>query len=267
MRFCSLGSGSEGNALLVEAGVDASGRSRPGGTGKPFRVLIDCGFRLRELERRLGEIGLMASQIDAVLVTHEHGDHIGGVYRLAQAHDLPVYLTHGTHRQGPDSGRARVQFIDPHGRFELPGLAIEPIAVPHDAAEPVQYLLDDGMHRLAVLTDLGHWTQYIADKLQDIDALVLECNHDPALLAANPKYPEMLKRRIRGPYGHLSNQQAAEVLARLGSSRLKRVVAAHLSKANNRPELALQALLEASEKQALEIVLADQERGFSWQAG
>ena len=266
MRFCSLGSGSEGNALLVEAGVQGGGQVRPGGDSSAYRVLVDCGFRLKEIERRLAHIELSPNQIHAILVTHEHGDHIGGVYRLAQTYNIPVYLTHGTHRQGPQSGHSRVEFVDPHGEFELPGLKVEPIAVPHDATEPVQYVLDDGVTRLGVLTDLGHWTQHIADKLQRLDALVLECNHDPELLARNPKYPEMLKRRISGQYGHLSNQQAADILKCLGGTSLKQVVGAHLSKANNRPDIVLNLLKVATEGQAFEISLADQEKGFAWRA-
>jgi phosphoribosyl 1,2-cyclic phosphodiesterase len=264
MRFSSLGSGSEGNALLVECGVGADGRSRPGGESRPFRVLIDCGFRLKELEQRLSTLALSPSDINAVFVTHEHGDHIGGVYRLAQAFSIPVYLTHGTHRNGPDSGRTEVRFLDPYEALELPGLRVEPIAVPHDAAEPVQYLLDDGVSCLGVLTDLGHWTQHIADKLSRAQALVLECNHDLAMLANNPRYPEMLKRRIRGHYGHLSNDQASEILSALAHGSLKRVIGAHLSKSNNHPDLALQALQRGANHQDLDISLADQASGFAW---
>ena len=264
MRFCSLGSGSEGNALLVEAGVGSHGGSRPGGSAKPYRVLVDCGFRLKEIEARLSVVALTGRDIDAILVTHEHGDHIGGVYRLAQAYSIPVYLTHGTHRNGPVSGRTHVHFLDPFQAIDLPGLRIEPIAVPHDAAEPVQYLLDDGVSSLGVLTDLGHWTEYIADKLSRAESLILETNHDLALLANNPRYPEMLKRRISGPYGHLSNGQASDILRALSGGALKRVIGAHLSKANNRPEIAMQALQAGAEGQALEIFLADQANGFDW---
>jgi phosphoribosyl 1,2-cyclic phosphodiesterase len=264
VRFCSLGSGSEGNALLVEAGVSADGTSRVGGSSRAYRVLVDCGFRLKEIEARLAVVDLEARQIDAILVTHEHGDHIGGVYRLAQAHNIPVYLTHGTHRNGPASGKAQVQFIDPYKAVELPGLRVEPIAVPHDAAEPVQYLLDDGVSSLGVLTDLGHWTQHIADKLGRAESLILETNHDLELLANNPRYPEMLKRRISGQYGHLSNEQAGEILQALAGGSLKRVVGAHLSKANNRPDIAMKALTDAAQGQALEIFLADQANGFDW---
>jgi phosphoribosyl 1,2-cyclic phosphodiesterase len=266
VRFCSLGSGSEGNALLVEAGVGRDGSSRVGGSLGAYRVLVDCGFRLKEIEARLAVVSLEPSQIDAILVTHEHGDHIGGVYRLAQAYNIPVYLTHGTHRNGPASGRAVVHFLDPSHPIDLPGLRVEPIAVPHDAAEPVQYLLDDGVSRLGVLTDLGHWTQHIAEKLSRTDSLILETNHDLQLLANNPRYPEMLKRRISGQYGHLSNTQASEILKALSGGALKRVIGAHLSKANNRPDIALKALQEGAEGQALEILLADQATGFDWVA-
>lgn len=255
MRFTSLGSGSEGNALLVECGA----------AGNAVRLLIDCGFGVRELQRRLDRIGLAPAEIDALLVTHEHSDHIGGVDRVARAFGLPVYLTAGTARAGLKSipvGAATV-FIDAHGEFEVGGVRIEPVAVPHDAREPVQFVIDDGHSRLGVLTDLGHATPHVVRAMSRLDAIVLECNHDPAMLEASD-YPLRLKKRIAGAYGHLANRAAADLLASIDHSRLRTVVAAHLSRSNNRPDLARDCLAQAWGQPPEAVLVADQQDGIGW---
>ena len=147
--------------------------------------------------------------------------------------------------------------------FEIFGVRIEPIAVPHDAREPVQFIIDDGMHRLAVLTDLGHASAHVIRALNRIDALMLECNHDAALLQASD-YPMALKRRIAGAYGHLSNDASSALLAAIDHSRLRAVSAAHLSRQNNRPELARQALARGWGVAEEVIRVADQEQGLAW---
>jgi len=252
MRFCSLGSGSEGNALLVEATVDS----------RTVRLLIDCGFGVREFQRRLGRLGLAPSDIDAVLVTHEHGDHIGGARRLATSFAVPVYATAGTARAGL-SGEAGFTLIDSHACFEIAGVLVEPVPVPHDAREPVQFVVDDGSARLGVLTDLGRATPHVLRAMQRLDALMLECNHDEAMLEASD-YPYPLKRRIAGDYGHLANRAAASLLASIDHSRLRTVVAAHLSRSNNRPELAREALATAWGDGPESILVADQDEGVGW---
>jgi phosphoribosyl 1,2-cyclic phosphodiesterase len=256
LRFASLGSGSEGNALLVET-HDASG---------PFRILVDCGFGLKEAERRLRALGCEPESIGAILVTHEHGDHIGGVFRLAAAHSIPVYLSHGTLQACSPSGSVneRVRLLDPHLPVDLGGFRVEPIAVPHDAREPVQFVLDDGRVRLGVLTDLGHGSAHVIGALARLDALVLETNHDAGMLAANPHYPDSLKRRIGGRWGHLSNAEAARILAAIDQRRLKRVIAAHLSQHNNRADLARSALAGALGATPADIQVADQAIGLAW---
>lgn len=265
MRFTSLGSGSEGNALLIETSVGA----------RVTRLLIDCGFRLREAEKRLRAAGVEPDSVDGILVTHEHGDHVGGVYRLSRAHKIPVYITHGTwmasasDSAGPDGQtspeeRNLVRVISPDQAFDVAGLSVLPVAVPHDAREPVQYVIDDGRAKLGVLTDIGHGTAHVQRAYSGLDALVLECNHDSEMLAANARYPEMLKRRISGPWGHLANGAAAEILAALDRSRLRRVVAAHLSRQNNSPELARSALAPVLAAKHEEIEVADQDDGLAW---
>lgn len=255
MRFASLGSGSEGNGLIVE--------SQDG--GRSSRLMIDCGFSLKESERRLRAAGLEPDQLDAILVTHEHGDHIDGVFRLASAYAIPVYLTHGTLTAGgAHADRCEIRIILPDLPFELVGFGVMPVAVPHDAREPVQYVIDDGRLRLGVLTDIGHGTPHVQRAYSGLDALVLECNHDAGLLASNPRYPDSLKRRIGGPYGHLANADAATILAGLERGRLRTVVAAHLSRHNNTEALARQALVSVLGEDSVEVAIAAQDSGFDW---
>ncbi len=251
MRFASLGSGSSGNALVVEAG----------GT----RVLLDCGFGIGEAGARLGRLGLTPADLDAILLTHEHDDHGGGVARLARRFDLPVHLTYGTlcalGRDGETIPEAVL--IDSHAPFAIGGLEVRPYPVPHDAREPAQFVMGDGAASLGVLTDSGTLTPHIARVLSGLDALVLECNHDHDLLANGP-YPERLKERIAGRLGHLDNGAAAQLLRDVDCSRLQHVIAAHLSQQNNTPELARAALAGALGCAPEWIGVATQEGGFSW---
>ncbi len=255
MRFCSLGSGSEGNGFVVEGGE----------AGSRVRLLVDCGFGRQELERRLRVRELSMADLDGVLVTHEHGDHVAGVARLARTTGLPVYATHGTWRAGAlgdvDAGSRRT--IDPHRIFAIGAMTVEPMPVPHDAREPAQFVFDDGHRRLAILTDLGHATTHLTQVLRRLDALVLECNHDVELLE-NSAYPPSLKRRVGGAYGHLANTSAAALLARIDHSRLRCVVAAHLSRQNNRAELAQGALAAAWGCDPAQVRVADQDQGVDW---
>ena len=262
MRFASLGSGSEGNGLIIEV--------TEGGT--TTRVLLDCGFGLKETEHRLGRLGLDAAELDAILVTHEHGDHIGGVPRLARKYGIPVWMTHGTLAasalmQAETPARAafglRINLIDHHQAFSIGGVEISPFPVPHDAREPAQYAFGDGACKLGVLTDLGGVTMHVTAMLTGCSALVLECNHDAALLATGP-YPAHLKERVGGRYGHLDNAQAAALLSDVRHAGLKHVIAAHLSQQNNKPALAQAALAGALNCAPESIGVADQGDGFDW---
>lgn len=252
MRFTSLGSGSRGNALLVEAGRT--------------RVLLDCGFGPRELEGRLTRAGVEAASIAAVLVTHEHSDHVGGVRANARRHGWQVFLTHGTWTamgRGEGAGEENFVAIDSHDAFAVGDLQIHPFPVPHDAREPVQYVFSDGARRLGVLTDAGCATDHMAAMLGACDGLVLECNHDKEMLRLG-SYPWSLKQRVGGRFGHLDNDAAAELLGRLDNSRLQHLVAAHLSEQNNTPALARAALAGVLGCAADWIEAASQDAGFAW---
>jgi len=251
MRFACLGSGSQGNALVVEAGNT--------------RLLLDCGFTLQETVIRLARLGLEPDTIDAVVVTHEHGDHICGVARFARKFGIPVWLTHGTLRgAGKAFGKlSGVNIIEGYQRFSIKDVELEPYPVPHDAQEPAQFVFGNGALRLGVLTDTGCSTPHIEAVLSDCDALVLECNHDARMLA-NSHYPESLKRRVGGRFGHLENAASASLLARLNCSRLQHVIAAHLSQKNNTPLLVQGMLSDALNCEAAWIGVATQSEGFGW---
>lgn len=249
MRFASLGSGSAGNGALIEEG----------GT----RVLVDCGFSVKETERRLGRLGVAPDEVTAILVTHEHADHIGGVGPFARRHGTPVWMTPGTWGRQGLGAVPSVELFSCHEPFVIGDLEIWPFPVPHDAREPSQFVFGNGGVRVGLLTDAGRSTQHIEAQLDGCDALLIECNHDPELLANGP-YPPALKVRVGGEHGHLSNQQAAGVLSNIDCSGLQHVVAAHLSEKNNRPELARAAISGALGCEPAWIAVADQEEGLGW---
>lgn len=253
MRFACLGSGSKGNAWLVEAG--------------DTRILVDCGFGLRETGRRMHRLGVDVASLAAILVSHEHSDHARGAARVAAAARCPVWLSHGSQAMLDALGEAPAspRILQGWESFAVDDLEISPYPVPHDAREPVQFVFSDGDRRFGLLTDAGHVTPHMERMLSGCDALALECNHDVALLEAG-SYPAALKRRILGRQGHLDNAAAAALLARVAGPGLKHVVAAHLSEENNRPELARAALAEALGCAADWIGVADQEQGLAWRA-
>jgi phosphoribosyl 1,2-cyclic phosphodiesterase len=257
LRFASLASGSRGNCLVVEARDAAS----------VTRLLIDCGLNLRDTEKRLARLGLQPSEIRGILVTHEHGDHAGCVFDFAAAHCVSVYLTYGSlvalEAEGKVIEGVKLSILTAREPLAIGGMEVRPFTVPHDAREPVQYVVSDGNVRLGVLTDIGTSTPHVEQSLSGLDALVLECNYDRDMLWAGA-YPKWLKERIGGPFGHLDNRDSARLLAALDCSRLKHVIGAHLSQQNNRPELARTALAGAMNCEESWIGVATQDDGFGW---
>lgn len=254
LRFKSLGSGSAGNATVVE-----------GRTGvHKTRLLIDCGLGLRALDSRMVQAGLAASQIDAIFITHEHSDHLGCVLQLALKYRIPVWMSHGTHSAAGEPDFDGLLNLAHDGvDIELADIHITPFTVPHDAREPLQLRCSDGSRHLGVLTDLGHATEHVLLNLAQCHALLLECNHDAAMLAQSA-YPGFLKRRIAGRHGHLSNEDSAQIAKALDHAGLGHIVAAHLSKQNNRPELAQAALASALGRSQDDIGVASQTVGCEW---
>jgi phosphoribosyl 1,2-cyclic phosphodiesterase len=228
VRVTVLASGSAGNAILVEAD----------GT----RLLIDCGLAPRELDRRMqrSAAAMRLDEVQGVLCTHEHADHGGGLPALASA-GLMAYVTDGTARALNLTGTVTVAA---GAALTIGAVQVLPVALPHDAAEPVGFIVDDGHGRAGVITDCGRPAPEVAAAFVGCDVLVLETNHDRDLLAAGP-YAAAVKRRIAGPHGHLSNLEAAELLRLMARPQAQVVVLAHLSVENNRPRLARAAVEKA----------------------
>lgn len=249
LRFASLGSGSKGNGTLIESGKT--------------RILLDCGFTLGETERRLHRLGVSPQSLDAILVTHEHGDHAGGVGRLSRRYNLPVWLTVGTCHAMRDTRFAATHYINVHQALEINDLHVAPFPVPHDAREPCQFVFSNGNHKLGILTDVGTHTALIIQMLQKLDALMLECNYDAEMLANGP-YPPSLKSRVAGRYGHLDNRQSTYLLEQIDLSGLQHLVGMHLSENNNLPQYAQDALCAGVGGEKKWIQLANQADGIDW---
>lgn len=227
MRFCLLASGSRGNALWIESGGEA--------------LLVDAGVSCRQVNLRAAEAGLKIDRLKALVLSHEHGDHLSGARVLARKHGVHVYATEGTARAWLNSGGEApggLTHLRPGEPVRIGVFRITPFSTSHDVADPVMFRVENGSGQvLGVATDLGIATRLVEDRLSGCHALVLESNHDPHLLTEGP-YPWPLKQRIRSRVGHLSNGQASELLTRLCHPGLERVVLAHLSETNNRPDLA-----------------------------
>ena len=254
IRFKSLGSGSTGNATVIQARSET----------KLTHLLVDCGLGIRQLEKRLGQAGMLAEQVDAIFVTHEHSDHIGCARRLAVRERIPVWMSHGTYTAlGEPDFDGLLRIARDGEAIDIGALQVRPFTVPHDAREPLQLTCTDGATRLGVLTDLGHASSHVLQHVGGCATLMLECNHDAQMLATST-YPAFLKRRVGGAYGHLANTAAAQIAQALLASGLKQVVAAHLSEQNNRPELARQALASALGCAEADVHVADAVTGSGW---
>lgn len=244
LSFTMLGSGSSGNATLVSAG--------------DTHVLVDVGLSGRETVRRLAQCGLSPSQISAIVVSHEHGDHCRGIVPLVKHLDIPVFITEGAWAAAemsiPDSKR---QNIESGKAFEVYGMVFTPFVVPHDAADPIAFCIEKGGVKIGIVLDLGYVTNLVVERLKGCDGIVLESNHDVNMLKVGP-YPWALKQRVMSRRGHLSNDLVGEFLAGGFDGKAKHVVLAHLSEKNNLPELAMLSAQRALEERS--ILLAQQTR-------
>lgn len=250
LRFASLGSGSKGNATLVET--------------ENTMVMIDCGYSVVEVERRIQRFEREAGELSGLLLTHEHSDHIQGAARLSRRFSLPVWTTTGTYNACRDKGFAAVNFIDAGESFSINDLHVQAYPVPHDAKEPCQFVFSHHKKRLGLLTDVGCITPHIVDVLSGCHALMLECNYDSEQLHTGP-YPAALKRRIDGRLGHLSNDQAADLLEKMDTTELRCLIGMHLSLENNHPDSALAVLQQGIESCDARVFVACQENGFGWE--
>ncbi len=245
MGFASLGSGSRGNGTVVAL------------ADKVF--LIDCGFNLKQTEKRLARLGLSGGDLDAVLVTHEHADHIGGVEALCHKYSVPVYASFGTLKY--DLGGVRSHAFDGDVPFEIDGVSVNPVCVPHDSREPTQFVLGDGTETIGVLSDLGCVTAHVLEQYSQCSLLLMEANHDRRMLAEG-SYPPRLKRRVGADYGHLSNDQALSLLQEIAHPELK-VVLGHVSEQNNHPNV-LARTFDGMQSAVNELRIANQNEGFDW---
>jgi len=229
-----LASGSSGNCCYVET--------------DHANILIDAGLSCREIERRLGLIGVKAETLDALIITHEHGDHIKGAGPLCRRYDLPLYINPATFNRGSKilKNIARPVFIETGGMLEINDLVLETFTKCHDAVDPIGAILSTNGTRLGIVTDMGKSTSLAEDRLGRCQALIVEFNYDPHMLDHGP-YPLDLKRRIKSRDGHLSNQQAADLLKAVSHEDLQVVVLAHLSETNNHPDKAVQSASDALE--------------------
>jgi phosphoribosyl 1,2-cyclic phosphodiesterase len=252
-RVRSLASGSGGNATLVHAAWQQ----------RDTYVLIDCGPGVRDITERLAQLELTPKHLNALFITHEHADHAGSAVQLAKRHDLPLITSQGTWQAMGAPPDLLPQWASDGQALPIGDLVLKPFTVPHDAREPLQLRIEAPSGHLGLITDLGHVSSHVVRALQGVTALLIECNHCPSLLAQS-RYPASLKRRIASDWGHLSNEQAAELLQRLRHPGLERVVAAHLSEENNRPELAQHALGQALGWPSERVEVATQLEGTGW---
>jgi len=245
LTVCALASGSRGNALYIADGETA--------------VLVDVGLPSKEIVRRMSSVGLSPKTLKAILVSHEHGDHIRGVGVLARRFGLSVHIAPETLDAAGDmlGHLPDVQHFEPGTPFRVHSLSVHPFSISHDAANPVGFTIGRGAKRVGIATDLGIPTHLVKSHLETCDILILEANHDPDLLMNGP-YPWHLKQRIRGRTGHLSNAQSRDLLREVMSERVRHIVLGHLSEQNNTPQHALTTVGEALQGRDVRLTLACQ---------
>ena len=247
-RFASLGSGSRGNGTVVEIGDE--------------RILVDCGFTVRQAEARLDRIGLKAADLSAILVTHEHSDHISGVGALAYKYGIPVYASFGTLESARRNAAVLGTAVSAHSPFRVGNVEVTPVVVPHDAREPTQFVFRHDALSVGIVSDLGCVTPFVIEQFSGLDGLLMESNYDFNMLVKG-RYPERVKRRIASDLGHLSNEQAAEFLSAVGHGELT-VVVGHVSEENNHPDLLAESF-QTLESEMRSLTFATQEEGVTWQ--
>jgi phosphoribosyl 1,2-cyclic phosphodiesterase len=247
VRFASLGSGSRGNGSVVASDSTT--------------VLVDCGFSYKEAISRLKRLKVDPDSLSGILVTHEHSDHASGIEGLANRHNIPVYASRGTWIEIGQDICNKSNIIN--GLFSIGDIEVRPIAVPHDAREPLQFVFIYEGRRLGILSDLGSISGRVLQGFQELDALSVEFNHDRELLQNGP-YPSFLKSRVGGDFGHLNNDQAASLVAEIVSDRLRTVVACHISETNNEVSRVEEALEKALKGRNIERLVASQSNGFNW---
>jgi phosphoribosyl 1,2-cyclic phosphodiesterase len=250
VRFAVLGSGSKGNCLVIDGGGVV--------------VLIDAGFSPREIRARLRHLDIDLADVDALLITHGHGDHVKGARQLAGSLSLRTYATEETRRFASTFTALKHHVpVEPGVRFHVGGLNILPVKTVHDEPGSVAYVVDDGDHAFAICTDLGTPSESVGRALHGVDSLVLEFNHDPWMLLHGP-YPAHLKRRVGSRFGHLKNEDGARLLSMATSTALSRVLCAHLSEVNNTPDKALSAARAIVDGADVDVACAPQHAPTAW---
>jgi len=247
LRYCALGSGSRGNALLVESGATL--------------LMIDCGLSRRAFEERIAAIGRSPEDLTALLITHEHSDHCRGLPALARRYGHKIYMTQGTASAIAHEGP--FEPLNSHRPLNIGSILIEPFPVPHDAREPCQFVFSANGKRLGLLTDTGRITPHIEQSLDACDALALEFNHDVDRLMRGT-YPAAVKARVASHYGHLSNAQAATLVSKFVGNGLQDVLALHISEQNNTPALVTHSVAETRSKSTFNFHLATQDTPTQW---
>jgi phosphoribosyl 1,2-cyclic phosphodiesterase len=225
VKVCLLASGSSGNSIYIQNGST--------------NILVDAGLTGKQIESRLSSIGVSPNTLQGIVVSHEHSDHIKSVGIMARRYGFPVWMTQGTldGSKATFRGAERIHVIENDEVFSIGDLEFQPFALPHDASDPVNFVVTDGSVKVAIATDMGVMTQLVYQRLRDVDFVAMEANYDHKMLMDGP-YPWHLKKRISGRHGHLPNDGAANTLCDLVAEGVKQAVLAHLSEKNNHPDLA-----------------------------
>lgn len=241
MRLCSIASGSSGNCIYV--GSDST------------HLLVDTGISKKRIEESLLELEVKGEELNGILITHEHSDHIQGLGVFCRKYEIPIYATKGTIagicgcKTIGAIPEGLFRQIESNQAFDVGDVTVKPFSISHDANEPIGFRIENGEQAVAVATDFGNYNEYIVDNLKNLDAVVLEANHDVHMLEVGP-YPYHLKRRVLGEYGHLSNELSGRLLCKILHDGMKHIVLGHLSKENNFPELAYETV-------KLEVTMSD----------